>query len=442
VNWLRSLWNRLRALWVWLRDGSGFNVEELARRLDLPVEQIEACQSTYQSQQIPKRSGGQRILFVPSDELKALQRRLLRRLLRRLRCHPAAKGFQRGESIVTNALPHAGRVVVVRLDVKDFFPSTRVDRVYAYFRRIGWNRPAARLLTRLCTHQGGLPQGAPTSPRLSNLVNFRLDRRIAAMAAKLGARYTRYADDISLSFSEDDRQKIRYLIRFIRRVAGQEGYWLHGRKKLRIRRRHQQQCVTGLVVNDGVRLPRRIRRWLRAVEHHLSAGRPATLTAQQLAGWRALCHMIAGQAGDVNRRAPVAKVPAPRLDGAWVMVAVAHDGKTAPGYAPQEGPDPVVWTFGPGEVRISQGGRERCATCLLEAGKPNRITITPATGPEAGQPVVGIYAQEGDQLDICLGEKGRDRPTAFTAAASSGQTLFRLRAVATPPDGAPGVARG
>jgi len=186
--------------------------------------------------------------------------------------------------------------VVVRLDLKDFFPSTSRERVRQYFRCIGWNRPAAAILTRLCIHRDGLPQGAPTSPRLSNLVNFRLDRRLAGMARKLGIAYTRYADDITLSFPTDDRRLIHYMIRFVQRVVRQEGYHVHGREKLRIRRRHQQQCVTGLVVNEGIGLPRKTRRWLRAVDHHLQTGRPATLTPGQRAGWDALQIMITEQA--------------------------------------------------------------------------------------------------------------------------------------------------
>ena len=295
LKWLFAPWALVKQAWRRLRDGRGFGVDELARRMGVPVAQLSDCQPSYQERRIPKRSGGERVLSVPSEELKSLQRRLLRRLLKRLRCHPAARGFQPGESIVTNALPHVGRAVVVRLDLKDFFPATAAWRVHRYFRRIGWNRPAARLLTRLCTHQGGLPQGAPTSPRLSNLINYRLDRRIAALASKLEVGYTRYADDITLSFPTDDRDRVRYLIRFVRRVAAAEGYRVHGQRKMRVRRRHQQQCVTGLVVNAGVRLPRRTRRWLRAVEHHLRTGRPATLTPQQLAGWQALRHMIASQ---------------------------------------------------------------------------------------------------------------------------------------------------
>jgi uncharacterized protein (TIGR03067 family) len=429
-SWCRSLWNGLGRFWRWLRDGSGFGVDELARRLGLPVEQLRDFRPSYQERRIPKRSGGERVLAIPTDELKALQRRLLRRLFKRLRCHPAARGFQPGESIVTNALPHANRAVVVRLDLKDFFPSTSAARLYRYFRRIGWNRPAARLLLRLCTHQDGLPQGAPTSPRLSNLVNYRLDRRLTGMANKLGARYTRYADDITFSFAVDDRDRIRYLLRFVRRAAAAEGYRLHARKKLHIRRQHQQQRVTGLVVNAGVHLPRRTRRWLRAVEHRLRTGRPATLNPQQLAGWRALCDMISRQGGAAGGRSALPGTPSsPLLFGNWVVLAVERDGQSLPCDAPREGIDPVVWTFGPDELRIVQGRREeRTAYTLDGSTEPPSITMTPTDGPGAGLSVNGIYRREGDRLTICLAESGRARPQTFTAEPGSGQTVVRLRA--------------
>jgi hypothetical protein len=290
-----SLWSGLKRFWNWLRQGSGFDLAELARRLDCDPAELTSLQPSYQKFTVPKRSGGRRFLCAPDVPLKTLQRRILRRLLKRLRCHPAATGFQPGQSIVTHARQHTGRAVVLRLDIKDFFPSTSSYRVYHYFRAIGWNRPAASILPRICTWEDGLPQGAPTSPRLSNLVNYRLDCRLAAMARKLRATYSRYADDITISFATDDRKVVRYMIRFVGNVAFREGYRLHGRKKLRVRRRHQQQSVTGLVVNQGVRLPRKTRRWLRAVDHRLANGRPASLTPEQRAGWSALQIMVAEQ---------------------------------------------------------------------------------------------------------------------------------------------------
>ena len=317
----------------WLLWGRGKGIKDLAQWLDVDPQQLKQLEPRYHQFTIPKRSGGTRQISAPSDKLKRIQRKILRRLLKGLRAHDAAHGFERGRSIVTNARVHCGQDVVVRMDLVDFFPSTQKRRVYRYFRRIGWNRPAAKLLTRLCTHEGGLPQGAPTSPRLSNLVNYRFDARIAGMVAALGGRYTRYADDLTISFPpempDDDwiirtgpampflleghPSKIRYIRSFIRRVAAEEGYRVHGWKKTTVRRRHHRQLVTGLVVNEKVNLPRETRRRLRAIAHRAEqAHRPAldenyqpftsprctdpTLTLSQLQGWQALQAMIAKQA--------------------------------------------------------------------------------------------------------------------------------------------------
>jgi RNA-directed DNA polymerase len=184
---------------------------------------------------------------------------------------------------------------VLCLDIKNFFESTSAKRIHTFFRDLGWSKEAADLLQQLCTKDGGLPQGAPTSPRLSNLVNMRLDARLARLAARgaipfrnprTGSRapptvphtqmavYTRYADDLTFSFPSADPSGISYVLWFAKRIISAEGYQLHRRKKLRIRRRHQQQRVTGLVVNERVQLPRDLRRRLRAMEHHLRTGRP------------------------------------------------------------------------------------------------------------------------------------------------------------------------
>jgi len=277
-------------------DGGGtLTVAELARRLGVAEAELRALRPAYRRFQIPKRAGGQRTIYEPEESLKRVQRLLLRRLLRRRAAHPAAHGFERGRSIVTCARPHARRAVVLRMDIRDFFASTKAGRVEKYFRRVGWDAEAASLLARLCTHEGGLPQGAPTSPRLSNLVNYRLDARLAALARKCGAAYTRYADDLTFSFAADDRASVHRVIRVTKKILGEAEYRLHTDKKLRVLRRHQRQTVAGLVVNERVRLPRRTRRRLRAVEHRASGWQGATLTPAQLEGWRALQKMIAEQ---------------------------------------------------------------------------------------------------------------------------------------------------
>ncbi len=293
----------------------GMGVGELVRRLGLRFEELQNVPITYHTFTIPKRRGGTRTITAPNLQLKAVQRTILRRLLSRLAVHPAAVGFEKGQSIVSHARRHAFKPVVVKLDIQDFFGSISTKRVHAYFRHIGWNDEAARLLTKLTTYNGALPQGAPTSPKLSNLVNYRLDARLEALMrgdqdklrvdpdtgrtiavpARAYGHYSRYADDITLSFPHDGRH-INTFIHQVKQIVEDEGYRLHTKKKLRIMREHDRQQVTGLVVNRGVRLPRETRRWLRAVEHHIRYGRPATLSVAEIQGWRALQKMIAQQA--------------------------------------------------------------------------------------------------------------------------------------------------
>jgi hypothetical protein len=145
--------------------GKGLGVEELARRLGMSPDDLRKVQPAYTEFTVPKRAGGSRRICAPDRALKTVQRRILRRLLSRLRAHPAAMGFERGRSIVTNALPHAGKAVVLRMDLKDFFDATSERRVRAYFGRIGWNREAADLLTRLCWRADEPPPEQPRQPQ-------------------------------------------------------------------------------------------------------------------------------------------------------------------------------------------------------------------------------------------------------------------------------------
>ena len=301
-------------------------LDELARRLDVSVETLTNFQPAYNTFSIPKRSGGVREISTPSGELKEIQKKILHKLLGKLPTHPCAVGFEKGHSIVTNAFDHQGADVVIKMDIRDFFAATGARRVERYFRRIGWDAPAARRLAELCAYQGSLPQGAPTSPRLSNLLNYQMDVRLAALANSVGARYTRYADDMTFSVHLDqarqyagkmfqnpktlakikqrsDGGNVKSLERFVvgkiiiitKQIIREYGYTLHQKRKLQIRRRHQQQKITGLVVNDGVNLPRHTRRWFRAVENRMKKTGQATITPQQYKGWLALKEMIETQ---------------------------------------------------------------------------------------------------------------------------------------------------
>ena len=271
-------------------------IDELAERLGVPAADLSSVKIAYHRFKVPKRSGGgHRTIDAPDLPLKALQRTINRRLLALLLSHPAAAGFERGRSIVTHAAHHVGSAVLVRMDIQDFFANTKAWRVDKYFRAVGWNGAAAKLLTKLCTHKGSLPQGAPTSPRLSNLLNYKIDARLTGLAYRYRATYTRYADDLTFSFKSDDRDAVHAVIGLTKLTLLEHDYRIHHHRKLHIRRRHDRQTVTGLVVNERVNLPRRTRRWLRAVEHRARTGGQPTLSPQQLAGWRALAAMVEAQ---------------------------------------------------------------------------------------------------------------------------------------------------
>ena len=271
------------------------NVAELARRLGVEADYLRRFVPEYREVRVPKRRGGTRVLHVPDDPTKKLQRKINRRLLSALEPHPAALGFRRGRSVADHAAKHSGCDLILKCDVVDFFGSTLGTRVNAFFRRLGWDDEAASLLTRFTCRENGLPQGAPTSPILSNLVNRGLDAKLAGMAQRIGMAYSRYADDLCFSYQAERKtsaRRARGMLQFARGTCRAYGYRLHGRDKTRFVRRHRRQLVCGLVVNDRPNLPRETRRRLRAARHRQATGRPATLTPEQLAGWGAYESMV------------------------------------------------------------------------------------------------------------------------------------------------------
>jgi RNA-directed DNA polymerase len=218
----------------------------------------------YRRFSINKRSGGAREIAEPLPNLKLIQRWILENIL--YKCQPSrfAKGFVPRRSIRENARFHRGQSLVLSLDLKDFFPSIRGGRVYKFFRRLGYQNKVAHMLTKLCTLNNSLPQGAPTSPALSNLISLRLDRRLAGLALKERLRYTRYADDMTFSGEFDPGR----IIRFVRVVSAAEGYTLN-ESKTRLMERHQRQEVTGVVVNSKLQAPRDKRREFRQIMYFI-----------------------------------------------------------------------------------------------------------------------------------------------------------------------------
>ena len=234
---------------------------------------------------IPKRTGGERVISSPKPRLRHAQEWLLEHVLARLEPHPAAKAFRPGASIVDNARAHSGRGIVIRFDVKDFFPSITLKRVKGLYKSLGYNEGIATILALLCTDaprapvvfdgerryvalgSRQLPQGACTSPAISNLIATNLDKRLTGLAKKLGQEwvYTRYADDMFFSHP-DAGVPVGGLLRTVEEIVKDEGFFVHEEKTAVMRQPHRQY-VTGLVVNETPRVPRRELRRFRALLH-------------------------------------------------------------------------------------------------------------------------------------------------------------------------------
>ena len=235
------------------------------------VRNWKKLDSFYHDFTMAKRSGGQRTILAPVAWLKFLQRQIHEKILTPAALHPACHGFRPAHSIITNARPHTAKEVVINIDLRDFFPGISAGRIYGLFCSLGWQPNESRFLTRLCTYKGYLPQGAPSSPMLANLVARRLDSRLAGLAAKMNSAYSRYADDLTFS----GPRSLLSCLPLVRKLIAEEGFQV-AEEKVRITGKGNRQEVTGLVVNSQVAVPRRTRRKLRAALHHLRNGKPAT----------------------------------------------------------------------------------------------------------------------------------------------------------------------
>lgn len=221
----------------------------------------------YKTYEISKKSGGKRIIAQPNRDLKAVQSWILRKILDKLSSSSYSKGFDLGTSILENALPHQSANYVLTLDLENFFPSISANKVFEIFSSVGYNKKISSILTNLCVFQGGLPQGAPTSPKLANLVCAKLDARIHGYAGPKGIVYTRYADDITLS--SQSAHKIQKAKHFIGTIISSEDLKIN-RAKTKVCGTKMQKRITGLIVSqNNVGIGREKLREIRAKIHHL-----------------------------------------------------------------------------------------------------------------------------------------------------------------------------
>ena len=207
------------------------------------------------------RTKKKRVLTVPNGFLKLVQRRILDRCLSKLSVSEYATAYRNGTSVRDNALLHTGKEFIIKLDISVFFDSINDDAVYMVMKQFRLRPRATSLLTHLCVHRGVLPQGAPTSPYIANLVMKHFDEHIGAWCAERNITYSRYCDDMTFSGSRDDLLGSRLVGKVGRKLYAM-GFTLN-REKTVFAGSSQRQTVTGLVVNEKADLPREKRRELR-----------------------------------------------------------------------------------------------------------------------------------------------------------------------------------
>lgn len=264
--------------------------DDLASWLDLPIGKVAWLTGRFEAGKRPpsaqsahyiftwkaKRKGGARLIESPKPLLREVQTRVLREILERVPPHPAAHGFAKGRSILTNARPHCGHAVVIKWDLADFYTSIRHNRVVAIFRSLGYSREASLWLAAVTTSavpadlplpestahalkpylSRHLPQGAPTSPALANLSAYGLDVRLAGLARAFGGVYTRYADDLTISGDRQLTRNLKNLIPLVEKIIQSERFRVHPSKR-RVLRQTQRQTVAGVVVNRKPNVNRR-----------------------------------------------------------------------------------------------------------------------------------------------------------------------------------------
>jgi len=325
------------------------DVEALAKALGVAIPRLRWLAyhrdvdtgTHYHRWLVPKRDGSQRLISAPKPELKAVQRWITREVTEHLPVHGAAHGFLTGRSIVTNARVHAGARVIVKLDIRGFYPTVTMRRVKGLLRRAGLGEQVATVMALLATEAPreqvvshgkthfvalgprSLPQGAPTSPSITNALCLRLDCRLSGLARKLGCRYTRYADDLTFSWHGDAASQVGALLRATGMIVRAEGFEIHS-KKTRVMRAGARQKVTGLVVNQVAagqpiaRVPRKTVRELRAAIRNRELGRPGKgETLAQLQGMAAFVMMtdrVRGQ-GFMDRIARLIAAAGPAVVG-------------------------------------------------------------------------------------------------------------------------------
>jgi RNA-directed DNA polymerase len=265
------------------------DTEEFAVMLNLVQRKSLKPHFRYRHFTKPKKDGTKRELVEPDERLKKIQQKILERYLRTAQVHPSAVGFRRKKSIADHAWAHAGANYIITADIQDFFPSTQAWRVKEWWEtQFPDSEQAAQFLTVLTTYQDCLPQGAPTSPALSNVINFQMDKQLDQRVQHSGGMYTRYCDDMVFSWQGNARPPSDFA-NGVRATLHEFGYTLHPTKGWQVHTQRDEPEITGVILTKRgtVALTDELKHKIRTLE---SSDDEAD--QHRLAGYRGFQHMI------------------------------------------------------------------------------------------------------------------------------------------------------
>lgn len=261
---------------------AGVNIERIIKLIK--SNRIDS----YKRFKLKKKRGGFRVIQTPNDELKYLQRWILKNILEKIPSHESCKGFDKNTSIKQNADAHLNSKAILKVDLLRYYDSINERRIYGIFNSLGYHPNLAVSFAKICTivpgemfissfklketklkeyilskNEGILPQGSPTSPKLSNLVSINLDKRLTGLANKNGLNYSRYADDLTFSGNFKQLQKVK---KVIYRIIREESFFPNY-SKTKFIKIGGKYFVTGLNIQNSITtVPQKKKK---EIEHHL-----------------------------------------------------------------------------------------------------------------------------------------------------------------------------
>ncbi|MCM2285939.1 MAG: retron St85 family RNA-directed DNA polymerase [Desulfobacula sp.] len=238
----------------------GYNLDLLYRISNRPSK-------FYRSFSIPKKNGKKRLIKEPYPTLKEIQYWVLNNILEKNEPSKYAKAYIKNKTLSENARFHKGQQVVIKIDIKDFFGTIKFPKVYHAFYQMGYSETVSGMLAKLCCLNDCLPQGAPTSPYISNLISRSIDKRIGNYSIKNNLRYTRYSDDLTLSGNIEEKT-IPKIIHMVRIILQKNGFQIQ-KSKLKILRNSNRQSVTGIVVNHKLSVCREYKKAIRQEVYYI-----------------------------------------------------------------------------------------------------------------------------------------------------------------------------